>query len=127
MCRRAPSIHPRERQSAERLVMDCDETLRRMLRLLTEPFVDLRLVRSHPLLCRLVRIQVLAGDVLRDRLLIRVRPAEPFEDGIGGRAALRELRAEDLVEDDVVVCALVLRDVPAGLRIVLATLEPLGE
>src|SRR3989442_7098145 len=83
--------------------------------LLTEPLVDLRLVRGNPLLRRLVGVDVVAGDPLRDRLLVEVRPAEPLENRIGGRAALRELRAEDLVQDDVVVRTLVLRDVAAGL------------
>src|SRR6266849_9989687 len=95
--------------------------------LLTEPLVDLPLVRGDPLLRRLVGVDVVAGDVLRDRLLVRVRPAEPLEHCIRRRAALRELRAEHLVEDDVVVRALVLRDVAAGLRIVLAALEALRQ
>src|SRR6266849_1788880 len=79
-------------------------------RLFTEPLFDLGRVRIDPLLPGLVRIEMVAGDVSRDQLLIRIRPAEPLEHRKRRRAALRELCAEDLVEDDVVVRALVLRD-----------------
>src|SRR5436853_7728341 len=88
-------------------------------RLLTEPLVDLSRVRGNPLRSGLVGIHVVAGDPLRNRLLVEVRPAEPLENRIRGRPAPRELRAEDLVQDDLVVRALVLRDVAAGLRVVL--------
>src|SRR5205823_1706565 len=92
--------------------------------LLPQPLVDRRGVGVDPLLPCLVRVHVVAGDPLGNRLLVRVRPLEPLQDAVRGRAAVRELLAEHLVQDDRVVRALVLRDAPARLGVVLTPLEP---
>src|SRR5437667_402946 len=65
--------------------------------LLPEPGVDLLRVRLDPLPRRLRRVHVLPGDQVGDEVLIVVRPLPPLQHRVRGRAALRELRAEDLV------------------------------
>src|SRR5207244_1145958 len=93
--------------------------------LLPQPLVDLGGVGVDPLLPGLVRVQVVARDPLGHGLLVGVRPAEPLQDSVSRRTAVCELLAEDLVQHDLVVRALVLRDAAAGLRVVLAALQPL--
>src|SRR6266511_1116351 len=91
--------------------------------LLTEPLLDLRLVRRDPLLRGLVGIQVVAGDHLGDRVLVLVRPAPTLDDRDSGGAARRELLAEELEQRVARVRARVRLWIASVLLVVLATLE----
>src|SRR3954453_6015032 len=86
--------------------------------LLAEPDLDLRGVGLDPLLGRLVRIDVLPGDLVGDSVLVAGGPP-PVPDHLQRRrAALGELRADQLLDDRLPVTAAVDAPVAAELRAV---------
>src|SRR5207248_8944587 len=93
-------------------------------RRLLEPGLHRGLVGLDPLLRGLRRVHVLPGDQVRDGVLGLVRGPVPVPQELDRRrAALRELRAEELLERVGGVRAAVLLDVAAGAAVVLAALE----
>src|SRR5918994_204123 len=87
---------------------------------LLEPLLDLVLVVLHPVGTGLLRILLVAGDRLRDELLILVGQLHLLQHVVRRRSAVSELLAEQLVDHRDVVLALVLLGIAAGLGVVLA-------
>src|SRR5829696_7533917 len=65
---------------------------------LLQPFVDLVLVVRHPVGAGLFGILLVAGDCLRDELLILVGELHLLQHVICRRATVRELLREQLVD-----------------------------
>src|SRR5829696_10167705 len=93
---------------------------------LLEPLLDLVLVLLHPVGAGLLGILLVAGDRLRDELLILVGQLHLLQHVVRRRSAVSELLAEQFVDHRDVVLALVLLGVAAFLRVVLAVLVRLG-
>src|SRR5829696_751242 len=93
---------------------------------LLQPLLDLVLVFLHPVSAGLLGILLVAGDRLRDELLILVGQLHLLQHVVRRRAAVRELLREQLVDHRDVVLALVLLGVAALLGVVLAVLVRLG-
>src|SRR5215208_7692823 len=93
---------------------------------LLQPLLDLVVVVLHPVSAGFLGILLVAGDRLRDELLILVGQLHLLQHVIRRRAAVRELLREQLVDHRDVVLALVLLGVAALLGVVLAVLVRLG-
>src|SRR4029078_1427633 len=83
---------------------------------LAEPGLDLGGVGLTPGFGRLLRVDVLPGDLVGDRVLVGRRPVPLLDHVQRGRAALRELRAAQLLDDPLPVTAAVDAPVLAELR-----------